>query len=408
LALSYRKFLNNLENYRMTDSASLKRLAIVITHPIQYYAPWFKLLQSRKQIALRVFYTWSQAEDTIQDRKFGKEIRWDLPLKEGYPFEFVENRAQRPGTHHFFGIQCPQLIKSIEQYRPDAVLIFGWNFMSHLKVMRHFKGKIPVWFRGDSNLLDENQGWKTFLRRQTLRWVYSHVDKAFYVGEANKAYFEKHGLSAGQLVYAPHAIDNERFSKKQYDSQASIWRKELGYNKDDLVVLFVGKFETKKQPELLLEVVQSLNINKPNPLKLLFVGNGILEAQLKATAQNDPHIQFLPFQNQQFMPLVYRLGNVLCLPSKGPGETWGLAVNEAMASGVPVICSDKVGCHKDLIDVGKTGFIFKAREKNELRILLELLNIEQLNDMGKTAHSFIKNWSFHHIVLALEVAMNKD
>ncbi|MFT4806094.1 MAG: hypothetical protein ACI9YE_003325, partial [Psychroserpens sp.] len=228
----------------------MKKLAIVSTHPIQYNAPWFALLAAQ-WIDIKVFYTWSEAKEKVKDRTFGKEIKWDIPLLKGYNYEFVENIAKKPGSHHFYGIDCPTLINQIKEFEPDAILVFGWKFKSHLKVLRVFHGKISVWFRGDSTLLDEQLGFKTFLRRQVLRWIYSHVDKAFYVGSANKAYFLKHGLKESQLIYAPHAIDNGRFgddSSKNYELQANEWRERLGFKDQDLVVVFAGKFESKKQP----------------------------------------------------------------------------------------------------------------------------------------------------------------
>lgn len=359
---------------------------------------------------VKVFYTWSQAKDKVRDHNFGKEIKWDIPLLEGYTYEFVNNRAKKPGTYHFFGIQCPELIGRIEQYAPDALLVFGWNFVSHLKVLRHFKGKVPVWFRGDSTLLDEVPGMKTLLRRRFLTWVYSHVDKAFYVGSANKAYYLKHGLKTSQLVYAPHAIDNNRFSEPDdvYRDMARNWRQQLGYSEKDLVVVFVGKFEPKKQPMLLLEAVNKANQNRAQPLKVLFVGNGILESDLQQTTHNNAVVQCLPFQNQSKMPVVYRLGDVLCLPSKGPGETWGLAVNEAMACGVPVIVSNKVGCSSDLVTGHTNGFVFDIAQPEQLSKILEGLDKSQLQQMGVNAQSQIKHWRFEAIVEAFEKAMQTN
>src|SRR5690606_37326611 len=162
---------------------------------------------------------------SVKDRNFGKEIAWDIPLMDGYDYEFVENSAKKPGSHHFFGIDCPSLIARISDYKPDALLVFGWNFKSHLKVMRHFKGRIPVWLRGASTLLDEVPGFKTMLRRSILKFVYHYVNKALYVGIANKDYFLKHGLKESQLIYAPHAIDNDRFtgSDDYFDLEAKEW-----------------------------------------------------------------------------------------------------------------------------------------------------------------------------------------
>jgi glycosyltransferase involved in cell wall biosynthesis len=64
----------------------------------------------------------------------------------------------------------------------------------------------------------------------------------------------------------------------------------------------------------------------------------------------------LPFQNQSRMPIVYRLGDVFVLPSLY-GETWGLAVNEALASNRPVLASNRVGCAADVI-TPECGFVF--------------------------------------------------
>ena len=79
--------------------------------------------------------------------------------------------------------------------------------------MRHFHGSVPVWFRGDSTLLDPLPFWKRTLRKLSLNWVYRFVDRAFYVGQANKRYFLWCGLKEDQLTYAPHAVDNEFFMK---------------------------------------------------------------------------------------------------------------------------------------------------------------------------------------------------
>ena len=149
-----------------------KKLAIVATHPIQYYAPLFRQLTQRNKIQIKVFYTWSQAKDKVRDAGFGKEIQWDIPLLEGYEWEIVENTVNSR-NRNFWSIKNPDLIKSIEEFDPDALLVFGWNFHSHLKVMRRFKGKTPVWFRGDSHLLDEIPGLKTLARRLFLKWIYN-------------------------------------------------------------------------------------------------------------------------------------------------------------------------------------------------------------------------------------------
>lgn len=369
----------------------MKKLAIVTSHPIQYYAPVFELLA--QYCELKIYYTWGQtAEGEKYDPDFRKTITWDIPLLEGYNYTFVNNIAKDPGSHHFFGIDNPKLIKEIKLFDPSVILIYGWAYKSHLQVIRYFHKKIPVWLRGDSNLLDEKAGLKRRLRTVALRWVFSYLDKALYVGTANKAYFKKYGLKENQLIFTPHAIDNKRFD--HVNSQEShLLRMDLGLNDHDLLLTFVGKLENKKSPLLLLEAFIALKI--PN-VHLLFVGNGHLENVLKEKANFFPFVHFLDFQNQRNMPVIYHASDLFCLPSKGPGETWGLAVNEAMAAGKAILVSNKVGCATDLIKNGVNGYTFEAENKLDLMEKLSLLlkDNETLKEMGKESARIIKNWSF--------------
>jgi glycosyltransferase involved in cell wall biosynthesis len=422
----------------------LKKLAIITSHPIQYNAPLFRLLASRNKIKIKVFYTWSQAIDKAEDRGFGRTIKWDIPLLDGYDYQVVKNISKTPGTHHRKGIINPSLICEIQKWQPNAMLVYGWNFVSHFQVMKYFKGKIPVLFRGDSTLLDESKSIKTIVRSLYLKHVYKHIDYALYVGTNNKKYFQKNGLTKKQLIFTPHAIDNDRFSdsserqynvtresidsskldgkyKTQSENMASCskdrlackameWRRELGYTDADIVVLFAGKFEPKKNPEMLVEAVNQIT-KSPNRqiTKLLMVGNGILEGKLKAMSKDNERIKFLPFQNQTKMPTLYRVCDIYCLPSRGPEETWGLAVNEAMASGRSVLLSDKVGCGIDLVKTDFNGWMFRHDNIHNLKNKLEELitSKEHLIQMGKDAEEFIKKWSFERICKAIESLMKK-
>ncbi|MBS1935259.1 MAG: glycosyltransferase family 4 protein [Bacteroidetes bacterium] len=387
----------------------MNKLAIISTHPIQYNAPWFRLLAQNDSIRLKVFYTWSQAEKGVKyDPGFKKNISWDIPLLDGYDYSFIENTSTEPGTHHFRGIINPSLNNKIEQWQPDCILIFGWNFYSHLKCMRHFHKKIPILFRGDSTLIDEKPGVKKILRRFFLRWVFKHIDFALYVGEQNKKYFQVHGLKGDQLHYAPHAIDNNRFSddKNIFLQRAKDWKREIGIGDDDFVILFAGKLEEKKNPFFLLQLSERL---KDQKIKFLFVGNGELENVLKKGSQSDKRFFFLDFQNQQNMPVVYRLAEVFILPSKGPGETWGLAVNEAMACGKPVMVSDKAGCSIDLVQEGKNGIVFNINDVNKCCNFIEgLKNSKQtVGQMGNKSKSIVDCYSFDLIVASILYLVKK-
>ncbi|HWY38652.1 MAG TPA: glycosyltransferase family 4 protein [Bacteroidia bacterium] len=367
------------------------RLAIITTHPIQYYAPVFKLLA--RKIDVMVFYTWGEASISKHDPGFGRTIKWDIDLLDGYNYIWVNNTSTDPGSHHFNGIINPDLIDQLKSWQPDTLLVYGWAYKSHLSMMRYFKNKIPVLFRGDSTLLDEKPGFKNAIRYGYLKWVYKHIDYALYTGLNNKAYFKKYGLKENQLIFAPHAVDNDRFAIQRTDEALNL-RQRFNINGDDLLLLFSGKFENKKDPVLLLQAFIALGMPK---VHLLFVGNGVLEALLKQKAVHHPGIHFIDFQNQSNMPVLYQSCDIFCLPSKGPGESWGLAVNEAMACGKAILVSDKSGCAVDLVKPGINGYIHTAASFADLYKNLVLMvneGKESLFLMGENSKEIIKHWSF--------------
>jgi glycosyltransferase involved in cell wall biosynthesis len=384
----------------------MKKLAIITTHPIQYNAPWFRLLAERNQIQIKVFYTWSQSETgTNYDPGFGKNIKWDIPLLDGYEYEFVKNIATNPGTRTHSGIVNPQLIEKIKQYHPDAILINGWNFNSHLKCLRYFHKKIPVLFRGDSTLLDKQKGFRKVLRQIILKWVYGNVDYALYTGKQNKKYFLRHGLKEDQLIFVPHAIDNERFACTDTNRKvAAGFRKKLIIAEGDTIFLFAGKFERKKDPQILIDAFKT--IWYPG-VHLILVGNGQMEKELQQSAGDFENIHFLDFQNQKMMPAVYQMADVFVLPSKGPGETWGLAVNEAMAAGKPILISNKCGCAADLLEDGINGFGFESENVSGLsKKMIEFIEKKnELREMGEESLLKIKNYSFGNIASQIENLM---
>jgi len=385
----------------------LPKLAVVITHPIQYYAPIFRLLTERGKVQVKVFYTWEQAKEKVYDVNFKREIKWDIPLLDGYEYTFVKNVSTEPGSHHFKGINNPSLIGELLHYKPDGILIFGWSFKSHLQAMRYFKGKVPVLFRGDSTLLDDVPGIRSLIRKLFLRWVYSHVDIALYVGERSKAYFINNGLVDKQLIFAPHAIDNERFKQLSVNFQSeNNLRKKLKIDENDLVFLFAGKLERKKNPLLLAKAFSKLDLPHTH---LVLVGNGKLEKTLKQEFSGNARVHFVDFQNQKAMPATYGLADVFVLPSAGPGETWGLAVNEAMACSKPILVSDKCGCAIDLVEDGVNGYTFQSENEDDLCAKLDVFSkfsTNELSEMGKKSYEIIQDWSFDNICNSIESSLH--
>ncbi len=382
----------------------MNKVAFIISHPIQYYVPLLQSLASRGNIEIKVFYTWGEDSISKFDPGFNRVVEWDIPLLEGYPYEFMENVSTDPGTHHFKGIDNPSLINKIEAYQPDKIVVFGWSFKSHLKVLRYFKGRLPIYFRGDSHLLTEQSFYKKIIRNIFLRWVYSHVDYAIAVGKNNHDYYRWVGLKENQILFAPHAIDENRYLEK--DNASTLESKQLleklNIPKEHVVFLYSGKFEYRKNVQTL---IKAKILAKDLPCSLILVGNGPDEEELRQLSKEDTNIHFMDFVNQSKMPMIYRTSDVFILPSIS--ETWGLGINEAMNCGLAILASDKVGAAIDLIQ--NNGFIFMAGDyralSNQMREIVE--NRSLLNEFKNQSLMIIKNWSIEQLVDNFEKALVK-
>lgn len=379
-----------------------KNLIIISSHPIQYNAPFFELLAQHPEIDLLVIYTLGEKALTNNyDPDFGRKIEWDIPLLKGYNFHFTRNVSKKPGSVHFRGIITPDLIQEVMIFKPDFIWVWGWAFHGHLEIMRFFKGKIPIWFRGDSTLIDESSSFslRKVIRRLVLVWVYKHVDRVFSVGTNNSLYFIKHKIPENKIILAPHSIDNQRFQNTINNSSKEIelLKNSLGLRESDYILLFAGKLEDKKNPSFFLEVCKKL---KNSGMTGVMVGNGKLELELRSKGEN---IIFLNFQNQTIMPLIYSIADIFVLPSLGPNETWGLAINEAMACGVPVAASVKCGGAIDLITLDN-GFVFNPLDGTDS--FINKLTKFKAKPIIDIKHAFVKKFNYQRIVDAVINELN--
>ena len=125
---------------------------------------------------------------------------------------------------------------------------------------------------------------------------------------------------------------------------------------------------------------------------LVFVGDGELRSELEhyATTNNLTRVRFLGFRNQTEISKAYLAADIFVLSSHF--ETWGLVVNEAMAAGLPVIASDRVGCRIDLVQHDQTGLVFPAGSVEGLCDAMDYLasNPEERHRMAGQARATVQ------------------
>jgi len=171
----------------------MRRLAIVLSHPVQYYSPWFRWLRAHTALEFRVFYLWNFGVSEQHDPQFRTRFQWDIDLLSGYDHEFVPNVARAPGTHHFRGLDNPALTARLAAWQPEALLLFGYNWLSHQRAFwwarRH---GVPLLLRGDSHLL--GRGLPSWPHRRLLGFLFKRFAAFACVGAANRDYFRAFGV----------------------------------------------------------------------------------------------------------------------------------------------------------------------------------------------------------------------
>jgi glycosyltransferase involved in cell wall biosynthesis len=334
----------------------LTRLAILASHPVQYYAPLFRGLA--KHTDLHVFYAHQATPAQQAAAGFGTSFEWDVDLTEGYAHSFLRNVALDPGTDRFGGCDTPEIGARLKEGRFDAVLALGWHLKSMIQgILAAKRLGMATLVRGDSHLHTPRSTLKRLIKAATYPHLLRVFDAVLYVGTHNRTYFEHYSYPSKRLFHSPHCIDTERFAMGATARARATIRNRFGIRDDEHVVLFAGKLLPFKRP---LDVVEALGViaKDGRHIRMMIAGSGPLETEVRNRAdQLGVCVTFLGFQNQTEMPAAFAAADLLVLPSNGR-ETWGLVCNEALACGLPIIVSDKVGCAPDLAADGIVGRAF--------------------------------------------------
>jgi glycosyltransferase involved in cell wall biosynthesis len=325
-------------------------ILIFETHPIQYKAPIYQRLQQLRPDSFRVIYGTDGSMRDGYDAEFGRKVTWDMPLLDGYPNTVLGN--QRDDTlRRIRSLSGRGIFKLLRAEKPDAVLVAPFLFEFDATVFLACKLlRIPVWIRVETQ--DEafvRPKWKGDVRSAFYWLAYKGVAHAFYIGSLNREHLLRYGIKPENLSLAPYASPLA-FPKDDAAKQRirDDMRARLGIKPDEIVLLFSGKLIEKKNPLLILTALGLVPADLAKRIKVLYVGSGELEPALRREAEKFPgQVQFAGFVNQSEMAAHYLAADVLVLPSRRMGETWGLVVNEALGAGCGIIMTNAVGCFRD-------------------------------------------------------------
>jgi glycosyltransferase involved in cell wall biosynthesis len=386
-----------------------KKIYILQSHPIQYFSPLYRAMSLGLQCNFKVFYCSDSSVKGYFDKGFGTNVKWDIPLLDGYPHQFLKNYALHPATHNkLFNLINPGIVKVILKEKPDVLWIHGWSYFTiWLAIFTCKLSRTKIWLKCESPLNQELKKNKInrFVKKVLLKYfLFKIIDKFLYIGNQNKLFYQYHGVPERKLIFSPYSVDNKNFSETYHKLNPikNELRLKIGVPDDHIVILFSGKLIQKKCPMDLLEAFQQL---KDLSTTLIFLGDGELRSELeeKIKAFNIKNVLITGFVNQTEIPNYYAISDIFVLPST-IGETWGLVVNEALNFALPVIVSDMPGSAYDLVKEGMNGYIYPVGNTQVLAQKLQELCVspEQRNKFGMASLDIIKQYSYQTIIKEIE------
>jgi glycosyltransferase involved in cell wall biosynthesis len=385
------------------------RLAVVNSHPIQYFAPLYKRIAQTPDIDIMVFYCSRQGlEKGFVDPGFGKEVVWDVPLLDGYAHEFLPSVGGDRGVRGFFTPVNPSIVAKIRRGKFDAVLLHGHSSATNMMALVAARlAGTRVFMRGETHLGLTRGLAKRALRGPVMSLFYRLCNACLYIGSANRDFYLAHGVPQRKLFFVPYTVDNESFAARAAGSrpQAAELRRKLGIAPDVPVVLYASKLTQRKRPRDLLLAHQAL-AERGVASALVIVGDGEERAALEAQALARRDVVFAGFANQNELPAYFALASAFVLPSEN--EPWGLIINEAMSCGVPVVTTDAVGAARDLVRDGVTGYTYPVGDVARLADALARIlgDAGHHEEMRRACIERMSRWSFEQDIDGIRSALD--
>jgi glycosyltransferase involved in cell wall biosynthesis len=387
------------------------RVLLIGTHPVQYSSPMLRLYAKDPRLEIQVAYCSLQGAEAEFDRDFGVEVKWDVPLLEGYPWVAVPNRSWSQGLGSFFGLFNPGIWNLIRCGNFDAVVFYtGYAYATFWMGIAAAKlSGVSILFGTDATSLQPRDAkrWKLPIKRFLLPKIFRLADIVIIPSEAGRQFILSTGISDSRVVLTPFVVDNTWWSERASEVDRGAVRREWGVPEDAPVVLFCAKLQPWKRPGDVLNAFVKANVEGAF---LIFAGDGPMRASLEAAAKSlgiAERTRFLGFVNQTGLPSVYRSADLFVLPSEY--DPCPAVVCEAMLCGCPVVLSDEIRGRFDIVEDGKTGFIYPCGDVDALaRILADTLGDgAELAELSRNAVTRMETWSPQMNLDGLAIAVER-
>ena len=399
-----------------TDKGQRVRRAYLGSHPIQYQAPLLRRIAQEPGIDLTVLFGSDFSTRGYRDEGFGVEVAWDIPLLEGYRSRVLP-AWHDPGTVSATTPLSRSVLNALREAdgRPafDALWVHGYASLNSLRgMLAAYALGIPVLLRADIWLADRPRSrTRLFAKQLFFKSLRPLVSAVLTIGSNNAAYWRFYFGERVPQFLLPYAVDNGFFAAQAQAALPGLQtlRAELNLEPGRPVILFASKLQERKHADHLVSAYTEIlrRARTFAPPYLLIVGDGeqraALEQQVRGLGLNG--VRLTGFRNQTELPRFFALADVFVLPARH--EPWGLVVNEAMATGRPVVLSTDVGAAADLVTDGVEGYVYPTGDVAALTQAIEqvLASPETARAMGTAAAQRIAGWNIEADIHGLRTAL---
>jgi len=350
----------------------MKKVLIITTEPHPKNISLFQELTKYNKFEFQVFFV------------SGKAVgNWNYYSPIPIPYKCISaiTIPIRFSTHSFKYYINPTILFDIIKINPDVIIMFGWDlFAYHIAFLysKLFRKRSILWV---GSTADD----RTILRRLSQPFTKKIVkgsDAIIVYGTKAKQYVIELGANPDKVLIGINTLDIDLFLTKMIILKKKRRELRIKYHlPNKYTFIYVGQLIPRKGLDVLLRAFKNLDSESI----LLIIGDGSLRNFLEEKIGKEKLINvfLLGPVARDLLPEIYALSDVLILPSYQ--EVWGLVINEAMASGLAVIASDKVGAVPDLLKKDRNGFVFSSGNSRSLRNIMRFCinNPKILEKMGE-------------------------
>lgn len=387
-----------------------KKLAIVVSHPIQHFCPLYRSFSKNPNVDVKVFFATAIGYKQYQDKNFGLSVVWNNLKLEELNHVFLNGDALLPSSKD---LDAPTLVAELESFKPDGIITYGYfqKFQKRVHVWANGR-KIPLFYISDAENKQYRPKWKKVIKFFYLHWYFKKINYFLTVGDENESYYKLYGVRPNRFIRMHYSLDielyREAFLKK--DEFRNQVRAQYKINSNDIVISVVGKLVEWKNQIHLIELLYRLE-HKQIKAHLFILGTGSQMEQLKeqSTILKINKTYFPGFVDPLDLPKYYAATDIYIHPARI--EPHSLAISEAIYMGCPIIISSTCGSYgvNDDVQENKNGFIYKFGDLETLeKYTLQLIQDKSMRDsFAEYSHNIAEKFQKRAHVECLEKIIEK-